>query len=72
MTHMLSRPQGQARRPAHRAPCIKVREPHALLGELIKVRGRNRLLSEAPEIPVSEIIAHDPNDVGFVRKIIAT
>ena len=54
-----------ARRGAYGAGRIKVREPHAFPGHLIK-DGRGVLLgSEGPDVGIAKVIAEDDNDVRF-------
>ncbi len=63
MPHVLSGPERQPGRPADRAACIEIGEAHPFFGQLVETRGCDRLLPEASQIPVSQVITHDPDDI---------
>ena len=54
-----------ARRGAYRAGRIKVSEPHAFPGHLVKDRRCVLLGSEGSDVGIAKVIAEDDNDVRF-------
>ena len=54
-----------ARRGADGAGRIKVSEPHAFPGHLVKGGGSVLLGSEGPDVGIAKVIAEDDNDVRF-------
>ena len=65
MPHVLARPEREPGRPAHRTSRIKIGKSHSFPRHFIKPRSSDTLLAKASQISVSEIITHDPDNIGF-------
>ena len=50
---------------AHGRACMKVGEPHAVLGQAVDVRRLDEFLSVATQIAITKVIRHDVNDIGL-------
>jgi hypothetical protein len=67
VSHVQAGHEHAARRRAHGAARVELREAHALGGELVEVRRLNQLLPVAAEFPIAEIVGEDEDDVWFGR-----
>jgi hypothetical protein len=65
VTEMLAGHQYASGRSANRGAAVVVRPAHAFAGQAIDVGGRDFFLAIAPDIPPSEIICQDEDDVGW-------
>ena len=64
VTHVLPGHEDASGWGAYRASGVKPGELHSFFGHLVETRGLDQFLSEASEIPVTEIIGHDEDQVG--------
>ena len=55
-----------SRRGTHRRTAIMLREPHAIAGKHIKIRGFNQFLAVGSDLCVPQVIGQNIDDIGFV------
>ena len=58
-------------RTAHRIVARRLREHNRLLGEAIKIRRDDRLLSQKPHGRPSHLIRENENQIGLLRSVLS-
>jgi hypothetical protein len=66
MSAVQTRQQTGTRRRTHRSARITLREPQSLLGKTVYIWGFKLFLPIAAQIPISQIICQDKDDVRFL------
>jgi hypothetical protein len=66
---MLRRHQHATRGRTHVVPRIVLRESHAVLRELIEIRGANLLLPKRTNVAIAQVIREEEDDVGPASRV---
>ena len=66
MSRMLSSHERSTRRRTHRTTCIGLCKAHPFTGHTVQVRGVDILLTVTSQVVISQVIAHDVDDVGLL------
>ena len=62
--------QHASRRRANGCTRVKMSQAQAFTGHSIKVGSRDYLLAIAAKITITQIVSHDPNQIGFALKVV--